>query len=159
LLACFVSFLQKRDGNFFLRACRHRKWITTMPPRDATPSTPEESINCLAAVIATRKGSKEAEEQQDPRFYLCRSNRAKKLSRTREETTTTSLELEHTIIIVEGRGYGGRNGPCFYSKPILLFSFFSQSRSHYLYNKVQVYIESMFGICSFDIAAFHRTVL
>jgi len=102
----------------------------TMPPRVATPSTPEESINCLAAIIATRKGSKEAE-----------------------------ASLEQTIIIIEGRGYGGRNGPFFYSKPILLFSFFSQSRSHYLYNKVQVYIESMFVICQFDIAAFHRIVL
>ncbi len=34
---------------------------------------------------------------------------------------TTTLELEHTIMIVEGRGYGERNGPFFYSKPILLF--------------------------------------
>jgi hypothetical protein len=51
---------------------------------------------------------------------------------------TTTVELEHTIMIVEGHGYGERNGPFFYSKPNLLFSFFSQSRSHYLYNKVQV---------------------
>jgi hypothetical protein len=86
-----------------------------MPPRDTTPSTPEES-NQLSrgAVIATRNAPKEAEKQQFPRFYLCRSNRArwrtKKLSRTREETTTTTLELERTHnSIVEGRGYGGRN--------------------------------------------------
>jgi len=72
---------------------------------------------------------------------------------------TTTLELEHTIMIVEGRGYGERNGPFFYSKPILLFSFFSHSRSHYLYNKVQVYIESMFVTCPFDIVAFHRIIL
>ncbi len=72
---------------------------------------------------------------------------------------TTMVELEHTIMIVEGHGYGERNGPFFYSKPNLLFSFFSQFRSHYLYNKVQVYIESMFVICPFDIAAFHRIVL
>jgi hypothetical protein len=86
------------------------------------------------AVIATRKSSKEAEKQQDPRFYPLQiqsrkvtCEKTQQSSGGNDDENDAGTGTHNNSIIAQARGYGGRNGPFFYSNPILLSSFFSQS--------------------------------